>query len=52
MTRFYLVSVLLKGQKLTSQYCSNNIRPEICTLHDENDQRRFVVHADNARPHA
>jgi hypothetical protein len=48
---FHLVSLLPKGQKWTSQYYIDHILPEICALRDARDRWKFVVHADNARPH-
>jgi transposase len=47
---FRLVNVLLKRQKWTSQYYINDILPEIAALRDARDQRKLVVHADNAKP--
>jgi hypothetical protein len=49
--RFHLVSLLLKGQKWTSQYYIDHILLEICALRDARDRRTLVVHADHARPH-
>jgi histone-lysine N-methyltransferase SETMAR len=49
--KFHLVSLLSKGQKWTNQYYIDHILPKICALRDARDRRKFVVHADNARPH-
>jgi hypothetical protein len=48
-SEFHLVSVLFKGQTCMSQYYINNILFEICALRDEKDQRRLVVHVNNAK---
>jgi hypothetical protein len=48
---FHLVSLLLKGQKCTSQSCIDHILPEICALRDARDRLKLLVHAENARPH-
>jgi hypothetical protein len=47
---FHLVSLLLKGQKWTSQYYIDHILLEIYILRDARDRRKLVAHADNARP--
>jgi transposase len=45
-----MIKVLPKGCKWTSQYDIDNILPEIWALHIAGDRRKFVIHADNARP--
>jgi hypothetical protein len=48
---FHVTKVLPRGCKWTSQYYIDKILPEFCALHIEGDQRKLVIHADNARPH-
>jgi hypothetical protein len=46
---FHIIKVLPRG-KWGSQDYINNILPEICALSIAEDQRQFVIHADNVRP--
>jgi hypothetical protein len=48
---FHVIKVLPRGCKWTSQYCIDNILPEICAHHIAGDRRKLVIHPDNARSH-
>jgi hypothetical protein len=48
---FHVIKVLPRGCKWISQYYIDNIPPEICALHIGGDRNKFVIHADNVRPH-
>jgi hypothetical protein len=48
---FHLVKILPRGQKWTIQYYIDCVLLEIRSLHGVGDQRRLVVHIDDAKPH-
>jgi histone-lysine N-methyltransferase SETMAR len=48
---FPVIKVLPRGCKWTSQYYIDNILPEICALHIAGGRNKFIMHADNVRPH-
>jgi hypothetical protein len=48
--RFHLVHVLSKDQKCTSRFYIDHIFSELGALRDARDRRKFVTHADNAKP--
>jgi hypothetical protein len=48
---FHLIVALPKGRTLNGEYYRNNIRAALTRLQSEDDGRKFMVHADNARDH-
>jgi transposase len=48
---FHVVKVLPRGCKWTSQYDIDDILLEIGALHIPGDQRKLVIHPDNASPY-
>jgi hypothetical protein len=48
---FHLLTALPKGNIFNAQYYPVNILAELLPLHPQVDERRLVIHVDNARPH-
>jgi hypothetical protein len=48
---FPLILALLKGCTFNAEYYRNNVLAALTQFHPEDDGRRLVVHADNARGH-
>jgi transposase len=46
---FPLIVALPKGRTLNTEYCHDNILTSLTQLQPEDDRRKLVVHADNAR---
>jgi hypothetical protein len=49
---FLLIVALPKGCTFNAEYYCDNIFAALTQLHPEDDRRKLVVHADNARAHA
>jgi transposase len=48
---FPLIVELPKGRSFNTEYCRGNILTALTQLQPEDDGRKLVVHADNARAH-
>jgi hypothetical protein len=46
-----LITILLKGRTFNAEYCRDNILAVLTQRQPEDDGRKLVVHADNARDH-
>jgi hypothetical protein len=49
--RFPLIVVLPKGRTFNAEYYRDNILATLTQLQSEDDERKLVVHVDNARTH-
>jgi hypothetical protein len=49
---FPLIMASPKGHTFNAEYYRDNIWASLTQLQRENNERKFVVHADNARAHA
>jgi hypothetical protein len=49
--RFHLLDALPKGNTFNIEYYRVNILTELLPLRPQADGKRFVIHADNARPY-
>jgi hypothetical protein len=48
---FPLIEALPKGHTFNAEYYRDNILAALTQLHPEDDERKLVVHANNARAH-
>jgi hypothetical protein len=48
---FHLLDALPKGNTLNAEYYRVHIRTELLPFCPQVDERRLIIHADNAEPH-
>jgi hypothetical protein len=51
LLEFHLLDVLPKGNTFNAEHSLVNSLTELLLLRPQVDERRLVIHADNARPH-